>query len=215
MSQPDSLPLDVQWLGRRPYTEVHEQMLELQLARSRDEIRDQLLLVEHDAVYTRGRRLGEGEILDPSIEILEVERGGQITWHGPGQLVAYPILKLHGKGRDLHALLRLLEDVIMDLLAQHGLESTRDPMGTGVFVQGRKIASIGIAVKHWTCYHGLALNVTTDLGVFRAIRPCGLDSSVMTNLARELAPAPVPDLSELAQELARCFERGFSHYPRA
>lgn len=215
MTDTERQPLEVKWLGRRPYPEVHQQMLALREARSRDEIGDQLLLVEHDAVYTRGRRLGEGEILDDSIEILEVERGGQITWHGPGQLVAYPILKLHGKGRDLHALLRLLEDVIMDLLAGLGLESTRDPMGTGVFVEGRKIASIGIAVKHWTCYHGLALNVTTDLAVFRAIRPCGLDWTVMTNLQRELAPRPVPGLPELAQELAKCFERGFSHYPRA
>ncbi len=215
MSQEDRLPLEVQWLGRRPYAEVHAQMLALREARSQDEVSDQLLLVEHDAIYTRGRRLGEGEILDPAIEILDVERGGQITWHGPGQLVAYPILKLQGKGRDLHALLRLLEDVIMDLLAAHDLEGTRDPQGTGVFVSGRKIASIGIAVKSWTSYHGLALNVTTDLGVFEAIRPCGLDASVMTTLARELAPKPVPGLPDLAEELAHCFEKGFSRYPRA
>lgn len=215
MSAQDPVTLETQWLGRRPYAEVHTRMLALRDARSRDEIPDQLLLVEHEPIYTRGRRLGEGEVLDPDIEILEVERGGRITWHGPGQLVAYPILKLTGKGRDLHALLRLLEDVLIDLLKGLDLRASRDPLGTGVFVEGRKIASIGIAVKSWTSYHGLALNVTTDLDVFRAIRPCGLDATLMTNLERELSPRPVPGLPELSERLRLCFEKGIAAYPRA
>ena len=215
MSAQDPVILETQWLGRRAYAEVHARMLALRGARSRDEIPDQLLLVEHEPIYTRGRRLGEGEVLDPGIEILEVERGGRITWHGPGQLVAYPILKLVGKGRDLHALLRLLEDVLIDLLKGLDLRASRDPLGTGVFVEGRKIASIGIAVKSWTSYHGLALNVTTDLDVFRAIRPCGLDATLMTNLERELSPRLVPGLPELAERLRLCFEKGIAAYPRA
>jgi len=121
-------------------------------------------------------------------------------------------VQLRDKGRDLHRFLRLLEDVVIDTLAAWDVTATRDPRGTGVFVGQKKIASIGIAVRRWVTFHGLALNVTTDLAAFTPIRPCGFSADIMTNLEVELGGA-APPLSKVETEMTGAFRRRFAEYP--
>ena len=121
------------------------------------------------------------------IELFEVERGGDLTYHGPGQLVGYPILHLDRHGRDLHRLLRALEQVGMEVLARYGLASRRDPRYTGVWVGEEKIMAIGVAVRKWVSYHGFALNVQPNLDHFSLIHPCGIKDKGVTSLAKLLA----------------------------
>jgi lipoyl(octanoyl) transferase len=142
-------------------------------------------------VITQGRSAKTSNILDPGqTPVIAIERGGDVTYHGPGQLVAYPILLLRETERDLHRFLRHLEEAIIRTLADFGISSLRRPGKTGVWTadteEGRKLASIGVAVRKWVTLHGLALNVTTDLSRFAAINPCGFDASVMTSMAQEL-----------------------------
>jgi lipoyl(octanoyl) transferase len=186
----------VEDLGLRPYAEVLAYQHELVRGRQRGELGDRLLLVEHPDVITLGRRRdADKNVLSPgSIPVVEIERGGDATYHGPGQLVAYPILQLEGGERDLHAYLRALEEAIIATCADLGLAAERNPGWTGVWVgprpglqpERRKLASIGIAVRRWVTFHGLALNVSTELSRFSALNPCGLEANVMTSLAREL-----------------------------
>ena len=154
---------------------------------------DVLLLVEHPPVVTLGRGtrtsslpLPPAELERRGIEVFEIERGGDVTFHGPGQLVGYPILDLRGLRPDLHWYLRRLEDVLIDAVDRLGVPAGRIPGLTGVWTAGRKLASIGIHVKQWVTLHGFALNVTTDLEPFDLIVPCGIDRVVMTSLAEEL-----------------------------
>src|SRR5690606_8611091 len=142
---------------------------------------------EHPHVITLGRaQQALGNVLAPGeVEVIAVERGGDVTYHGPGQLVAYPIIKLGEGERDLHRFLRNLEDGMIRTLARHGIAAGRQPGKTGVWIDDRKIASIGIACRRWVTFHGLALNVTTDLGYFHRINPCGFQAEIMTSMARE------------------------------
>jgi lipoyl(octanoyl) transferase len=184
-------------------------------ARQRGERPDALFLVEHPHVITVGRRQGAlANLLRPGeVDVVEVERGGDVTYHGPGQLVAYPILLLREGERDLHRFLRNLEEGMIRALAGFDIEGTREPGKTGVWVGGgaRKIASIGIACRKWVTFHGLALNVSTDLGYFARIQPCGFAASVMTSMAAELgrdvAMASVADA--LTEELGHTLRRRF------
>ncbi len=212
---PEPLALEIRPFAQRPYLECLEEMRGLAAARAKDEIPDTLLLVEHEGVYTAGRRSTfEQEQVAPGIQLIEVERGGRVTWHGPGQLVAYPICKLEGRARDLHAWLHLLENSCIDVLASCDLPGRRDPAGTGVWTGPRKIASIGIAVKRWVTLHGAALNVSSDLSVYSRVQPCGFEASVMTSLERELAPAPPPSLADLADRFAHAFEARLRQLPQ-
>ena len=150
--------------------------------------RDVLLLVEHPPTVTLGRNSHRAHVLySGDVEVFEVERGGDVTYHGPGQLVGYPILDLGGAGyrRDLHWYLRALEQALIDALAQLGIPAGRNPGFTGVWTRGSKIASIGVHVKQWVTWHGFALNVTTDLTAFERIVPCGIPGVVMTSVERE------------------------------
>lgn len=152
------------------------------------ESKDILLFVEHPDVYTFGRKYRE-EIPPflPNVQV--VERGGESTFHNPGQLVCYPIFKLEEGKRDLHLFMRFLENRLIDLLNQFGIKGESREKKTGVWIQGKekKIASIGIAVKHWVTYHGLALNVKNDLTGFSRINPCGFDATIMTSMEKELS----------------------------
>jgi lipoyl(octanoyl) transferase len=198
-----------------PYREAHARQLDWVAARQRGERPDALMLVEHPHVITVGRRLGAlANLLRPGdVEVVEVERGGDVTYHGPGQIVAYPILALGEGERDLHRFLRNLEEGMIRALAESGIEAGREPGKTGVWVGGgaRKIASIGIACRKWVTFHGLALNVNTDLGYFARIQPCGFDARVMTSmdaeLRREVAMGPVK--AALAASLGDCLGRVF------
>ena len=151
---------------------------------------DVLLLLEHPPVVTFGRNSRAAHLLNPQgVEVFEVERGGDVTFHGPGQLVGYPILDLGGSGgaykKDLHWYLRTLEQALIDALALLEIPAERNPGLTGVWTRGRKIASIGIHVKQWVTWHGFALNVTTDLAHFDRIVPCGIQGVEMTSVERE------------------------------
>jgi lipoyl(octanoyl) transferase len=184
----------VQDLGRRGYGEVLE--LQRSLCRQRiqgDLVEDLLLLVEHEPVVTLGRSTRPGSV--PSapaalsrrgIEVFEVERGGDVTFHGPGQLVGYPIIDLRQHREDLHWYLRRLEVGLIGALDTLGIAAGPNPGLTGVWTGGRKLASIGIHVKQWVTFHGFALNVTTDLDYFDLIVPCGIKDVIMTSVAQEL-----------------------------
>jgi len=186
--------IDGSWqdLGRLGYREAHARQLAAVEARKRGEGRDLLLLVEHPHVITVGRsREAQLNVLAAGdVEVVEVERGGDVTYHGPGQIVAYPIVALGDGERDLHRFLRNLEEAMILTLAEHGVTGVRVEGKTGVWVGARKIASIGIACRRWVTFHGLALNANTDLDYFARINPCGFDATVMTSMARELG-APV------------------------
>ena len=180
-------PARVLDLSRREYGEVWKLQQELVAQRQRDEIADTLVLVEHPDVITLGRRQSsQSNVVAPGdIPVFEIERGGDVTYHGPGQLVGYPIFKLDGDERDLHAYLRNLEAALIGVCQDVGVAGRRNTGWTGVWIGERKVASIGIAVRRWVTMHGFALNVATDLSRFTAINPCGLDAAVMTSLSRE------------------------------
>jgi lipoyl(octanoyl) transferase len=191
---------------------------DLVAARQADAILDTLVLVEHFDVITLGRSARRENVLAAGeVPVLAVERGGDVTYHGPGQLVAYPIFLLRKDERDVHRYLRGLEESIIQTLADFGIVGTRRPGKTGVWTADepspRKLASIGVAIRKWVTLHGLALNVNTDLARFAAINPCGFDASVMTSMARELGPEVNLEAVEksLAKHLGRIFGRSWSH----
>jgi len=186
--------LEVRRLGRRPYADVHALQEELLERRIAGAIGDVLILTEHDPVITLGRGspdAAEGPARIDGIPVVRVERGGEATYHGPGQMVAYPIHRLPEERRDLHRFMRDLEEVVIRMLAEVEVAGTRRPGLTGVWVGDKKICSIGVAVRRWVTWHGLSLNLFNDLEVYRGFRPCGLDPGVMTRLADlvDLPPA--------------------------
>jgi lipoyl(octanoyl) transferase len=198
--------LDVRDLGRVPYAEAWELQRALVEQRHAGEIGDVLLMCEHDPVITTGRGTAEGFLLDERFEVFEVERGGEATYHGPGQIVAYPIVKLADDAHDLHGWMRALEEAVMETLLAFDLTSRRRPGDTGVWTAdgARKLCSLGVAARRWVTYHGLALNHAPDLAHFGAIRPCGFEAGVMTSMQRELGEQcpPAPDVvDELAARL--------------
>jgi lipoate-protein ligase B len=181
-------------LGQLGYVEV----LELQRSLARERIsgaipQDLLLLVEHPPVVTLGRSSKQKHLVaspeflqSKGVELFEVERGGDVTFHGPGQLVGYPIIDLKRHRQDLHWYLRKIEEALINSLADYGVPGERNTAYTGVWTHGKKIASIGVHARDWVTWHGFALNVTTDLSYFDLIVPCGIDGVVMTSIAREL-----------------------------
>jgi lipoate-protein ligase B len=206
-------PFRIVDLGTREFGDVWQQQLALVGARQRDEIDDTLLLVEHPHVITLGRSTKRENLLRPAdTPIFEIERGGDITYHGPGQLVGYPIFKLRDHERDLHLYMRRIEETIIRAIATLGLPGGRRAGWTGVWTvpePQRKLASIGVAVKKWVTLHGFALNVSTDLARFGAINPCGLDAAVMTSVSACLGRAVAVDelRAPLAEAAAEVFER--------
>ena len=202
----------VRELGRMGYGPALELQQELIAARKQGTAPDHLLLLEHPHVITLGRN-GHLENLLASAEIMEragisffpTDRGGDVTYHGPGQLVAYPILDLREWKRDVGAYVRAVEQTIIDTLADYGIEAGRIPKLTGVWVDGRKIAAIGVHISRWVTSHGLALNVSTDLSYFQYIVPCGLTKPV-TSMAQLGVRVT---LEEVSRNLAAHFGRVF------
>jgi lipoate-protein ligase B len=188
-------------LGLTRYADALAHQRELQAQRKAGEIEDTLLLTEHRPVFTLGRFADGGNLLVPEaalpargIEYVRVERGGDITYHGPGQLVAYPILDLTAFGRDVHRYIRGLEETAIRLLAGYGVQGERRRGTPGVWVGPRKIASVGVHIGRWVTMHGIAINIDMDLSPFELINPCGLAGMEMTSIAQELArPIPVAD----------------------
>lgn len=203
-------------LGRMSYAET----LELQRQIARDRIagsvpQDVLLLVEHPPVVTLGRASKENDLVasreflaSKGVELFEVERGGDVTFHGPGQLVGYPIVDLKRHRLDLHWYLRRIEEALINALLDYGIAGERNPKYTGVWTKGKKIASIGVHARDWVTWHGFALNVTTDLSFFDLIVPCGIDGVVMTSIARELGLESV-SAQDVRERVAAKFAEAF------
>lgn len=182
-------------LGRTDYQKCLDLQRALVAARLEGKIGDVLLLTEHDPVVTLGRAFKNEKLQIHDMPVVEVERGGKATFHGPGQLVGYPIFALEEGERDLHQILRKIEDGLMDTLSAFQLQAEREPSATGVWVSVApnvklKIASIGIAVRRWVTFHGFALNLTTDLRGFQGFDPCGFKSDVMVSLQHLVTPPP-------------------------
>ncbi|MBI5168552.1 MAG: lipoyl(octanoyl) transferase LipB [Candidatus Eisenbacteria bacterium] len=199
-------------LGATSYREGLALQDALVHARAAGDTGDWLVYPDHPPVLTAGRSTGADSLLVDratlerlGVELFEVPRGGDVTWHGPGQLVGYPIVGLDRVGRDLHKYLRLIEEALIRAMARYGIVAARSEGRTGVWVGERKLASIGVAVRRWVGYHGFALNVCPDLAGFSLIHPCGLKGVEMTSMAELLGPA-APTLEEVrevvTQELA-------------
>jgi lipoyl(octanoyl) transferase len=214
MKQDRQLSPDIQvrYLGTVPYSDAVAIQADFQVGRQADEVPDTLLLLEHPPVYTRGRRSLDGELAlgedfyrARGIEVVPTDRGGRVTYHGPGQLVGYPIMRVS----DIGAHLRTMEATIVAALAGVEIEArSRCDEGidyTGVWVQDRKIASIGVHLSRGVSTHGFAVNVTNDLTPFTWIVPCGLSDVRMTSIAHELGHEPAGGLDAFAQRVAQCF----------
>lgn len=207
-------------LGTVPYLEALELQRDLARRRIAGEVEeDILLLLEHPPVVTLGRTAKEAHIISSperlrarGIEVHEVERGGDVTFHGPGQLVGYPIFDLKRHRQDLHWYLRQVEEALIVALEEVGIEAERNSGYTGVWTRGRKIASIGVHARDWVTWHGFALNVTTDLSYFDLIVPCGIPQVQMTSVTRELGTSFTVD--RMSAVVARAFGEVFALEPR-
>jgi lipoyl(octanoyl) transferase len=182
-------PLDVRWLGRVNFADAL-QLQERVVAQKRNDpnVVDTILLLEHDPVYTIGRTPNQTSLRGASHlphPFFQINRGGQATYHGPGQLMGYPIIDLRNYGQDLHKYLRWIEGLLIEFLGEFEIKGGRRKGLTGVWVQERKIASIGVGVRHWITMHGFALNVCGDLSPFDQITPCGISNVVMTSIEKE------------------------------
>ena len=207
-------------LGTVPYgiaLELQRDLARRSIAGEIDE--DVLLLLEHPPVVTLGRTAKDTHIVSSrdrlrarGVEVFEVERGGDVTFHGPGQLVGYPIFDLKRHRRDLHWYLRQVEEALIIALADAGIDAERNIGYTGVWTRGRKIASIGVHVRDWVTWHGFALNVTTDLSFFDLIVPCGIPHVQMTSVTRERGSAVTMD--HACALVTRAFGQVFALEPR-
>lgn len=204
-------PATLDW-GRTRYADAWQRQDAIVQRRSAGEIGDTLVFTEHEPVYTFGVRkesgdhllLAAAELEARGIEVVQSNRGGDITYHGPGQIVGYPIVNLAAR-KDLHAWLRLLEQVIINTVGMLGLAAARRPGKTGIWLGPRKVAAIGVAVRRWTTYHGFALNVNTDLAPFRGIVPCGISAAEGTVTSMQIELGRTVDLGEVKQVLAKEF----------
>ena len=195
-------------LGLRDYAEVWELQRKLVQFRADKVIPDALILVEHPHIFTVGKAVpGDVPREINGIPVQRIERGGQWTYHGPGQLVGYPILNLDSRGRDIHGFLRGIEEVLILAMETCGIHAERGSQ-TGVWVKGKKVASIGAAIRNWTSFHGFALNVNTDLSYFQMITPCGFPGSTMTSMQALLRHEV--DFQRIKKEIVRTFQEVFN-----
>jgi lipoyl(octanoyl) transferase len=208
-------PLEVRRLGRVPYARGLELQERLVADRQAGRIPDQLLLLEHDPVFTLGRNARIANVLLPAealrergFEVFETGRGGDVTYHGPGQVVGYPILDLAPDRRDVHRYVRDLEQVMMRTCADYGLQASRVEGLTGTWLGDEKIGAIGVRIARWVTSHGFAFNVGTDLSAFELIVPCGIRGRGVTSLERRLG-RPLP-LDEVMDRIAANFAAVFS-----
>jgi lipoyl(octanoyl) transferase len=177
------------WLGRIAFADALAMQEEMVAKKRADQsLPDELFLLEHDPVYTIGRTPDQSSLRGAAHlphPLFPINRGGQATYHGPGQLIGYPIIDLRNCGQDLHRYLRWLEDLLVETLGAVGIRATTRSGLTGVWVENRKIASIGVGIRHWITMHGFALNVCGDLSPFDQIVPCGISNVTMTSIEKE------------------------------
>ena len=200
--------LAVRWLGRMQFAEALALQEEIVARKRADRLSpDELLLLEHEPVYTIGRTPDQSSLLGAlhlPHPLFPINRGGQATYHGPGQLMGYPIVDLRRCGQDLHRYLRWLEQLLIDLLAEYKISAAQRDGLTGVWAGERKIASIGVGVRHWITMHGFALNVCGDLSPFRRIVPCGISNVTMTSMELEgVKSLSVVDVAAAFEKIAR------------
>ena len=208
-------------LGRVDYEPALALQERLRARRTAGETADTLLLLEHPPVLTLGRGADAANVLASEdslralgIRVHRIGRGGDVTYHGPGQLVGYPILDLRERGRDVHQYLRDLEEVFIRWLARRGIPAGRVPGAAGVWVDDKKITAIGVGVRRWVTLHGFAFNVNPDLSRFDLIRPCGFEAERVTSLGRlTAAGSPPPSLERLAGEIIEVFAEVFGMEP--
>jgi lipoyl(octanoyl) transferase len=215
-ARPTRRPLEVRRLGRIAYGVGLERQQQLVTQRQAGDIPDQLLLLEHDPVFTLGRNARREHVLFPAellrargYEVFDTGRGGDVTYHGPGQLVGYPILDLAPDRRDVHRYVRDLEEVMIRTCEDYGIPATRLAGLTGTWVGADKIGAIGVRISRWVTSHGFAFNVATDLAAFELIVPCGIRGHGVTSLTRLLGrEVPLPEVADrLAFHFAAVFER--------
>jgi lipoate-protein ligase B len=219
---PERGPVEASWLGRADYRATWALQKELAAARAAGEIGDRLLLLEHPAVLTLGRHADEAHVLASTetlarrgIELIRVERGGEVTYHGPGQLVAYPILALSRRGLLLRPLVRALEDAMIETCAAFGVAAARRDGQPGCWIESdgaapRKIGALGIRVERGVSYHGIALNVAPDLADFGLIDACGLPGVRSTSIAVEAGRPDEPPQTSVVEKAAAVFARAFT-----
>jgi lipoyl(octanoyl) transferase len=199
------MSITTRWLGRIEFEKALVLQEEIVRRKIEQESPDELLLLEHEPVYTIGRTPDQSSLREPGKlphPVVQINRGGQATYHGPGQLVGYPILDLRKHGQDLHRYLRALEEIIIETLHGYGIEGERREGLTGVWIGPRKIASIGVGVRHWISMHGFALNVCGDLAPFGHITPCGIAGVEITSMERESGrPVSVGEVAQTAGEV--------------
>jgi lipoyl(octanoyl) transferase len=203
-----NVDLRISWLGRVEFSDALALQEDI-VARKREDsdAADEILLLEHEPVYTIGRTPDKSSLLGAAHlphPLFQISRGGQATYHGPGQLMGYPIVDLRRCGQDLHKYLRWLEQTLIEFLAGYEISASRRDGFTGVWVQQRKIASIGVGVRHWITMHGFALNVCGDLSPFAHIIPCGLSNVAMTSIEKEIGKSvAVVDAAQRFEDLIR------------
>ncbi len=203
-------------LGFIDYKEAWDLQKDIFSKRVHNEVNDTFFLLEHPHTYTLGKVAEKENLLtndeqlkELGIKVYEIDRGGDITYHGPGQIVGYPIIKLSDWKEDTHEYLRGLEEVIMNVCSDYGLRTERNPKYTGVWIANRKIAAIGIKVSRWVTMHGFAFNVNTDLNYFGGIIPCGIRDKDVTSLKRELGRDV--DINEVKLKLVDEFKKFFGY----
>ena len=199
--------LRVRWLGRMEFSDALALQEEVVTKKRQDRsLDDELLLLEHEPVYTIGRTPDKASLLGAAHlphPLIPTNRGGQATYHGPGQLIGYPIIDLRRCGQDLHRYLRWLEQLLIEFLGDHRIAASRREGLTGVWIGHRKIASIGVGVRHWITMHGFALNVCGDLSPFNYIIPCGINNVAMTSMEKETGKSiSVADAAVAFEKLA-------------
>lgn len=202
---------DLETIGYEAAWALQRQLVDQRRAR---QIPDTLLLLEHPHVFTLGRNARQENLLSqpPEVEVHRTNRGGDITYHGPGQLVGYPIFDLGGMRKDVVWYVRSIEEALIGVLAQFGITAGRNPGYTGVWVNGEKVAAIGVHISHWITSHGFALNVAPELRYFECIVPCGIRHAGVTSMERLLGRRP--DMAAVKQAVARVFEGIFTTEPR-
>jgi len=180
-------------LGFIDYKEAWDLQYKIHSSRVRGNVKDHFLLLEHPNTYTLGKTADKSNLIEneeylkeKNISVYDIDRGGDITYHGPGQIVGYPIINLNDWKQDTHKYLRALEEIIIRVCLEFGLIGKRDPEYTGVWIEDRKIAAIGIKVSRWVTMHGFAFNINTDLSLFNGIIPCGISDKAVTSLSKEI-----------------------------
>ena len=197
-------------LGLSDFIETWELQKKLQTKRILNEIGDHFLLVEHPPVYTLGKNAPKKHLLNlvKDVSVVQTDRGGNVTFHGPGQLVGYPILDLNHYERSITWYMRKLEQLIIDILGDYGIMAKRKKGLTGVWVKDKKIAALGVRISKWVTMHGFSININPDLGYYKSIIPCGIEDYGITSMAKIMGDE-VPTMDEIKLKVINHFSRNF------